>query len=229
MKKLKTAFALSTLLYATASSALVLDFEGFGLGQIIDDEYFTTFGVTIAATSAVAGSPDVAIVFDSDNPTGGDADLGAPFAPGAGNPFGSISPGNLLILQEDDTCGTDFCTEPNDQGARPAGTISFTFENAVFIESLDFFDIEGTESDIGDVVLFDIAGVEIASFTIPNTGGDNLWQRLLIGVGGVGAIDVNMGGSGALDNLQFAVPLPAGLPLMLGALAMLGFTRRRNA
>lgn len=229
MQKIKLAFLMTSLLYASASSALVLDFEGFGLGQIMDDEYFTTFGVTIAATTVRAAAPDVAVIFDSNNPTGGDSDLGAPFAPGPGNAFGPISPGNLLILQEHDTCDAEFCTEPDDEGARPAGTISFTFERAVFIDSLDFFDIEGSESDIGTVVLYSLGGVEIASFTIPDTGGDNHWQRLLIGVGEVGAIDINMGGSGAIDNLQFAVPLPAGLPLMLGALSILGMTRRRKS
>lgn len=226
MLKTKTALALTGLLYASASSAVVLDFEGFGLGQIMDDEYFTTFGVTIAANSIPASAPDVAVIFDSNNPTPGDEDIGAPFAPGAGNPFGSSSPGNLLILQENDTCGPDFCTDPDDLAARPAGTITFTFERPVFIESLDFFDIEGPE--IGDVVLYSLGGVEITSLPIPDTGGDNKWQRLLIGIDGVGAVEVNLGGSGAIDNLAYVVPLPAGLPLMLGALSILGLTRRRG-
>ena len=224
MKVFKAALAAGALLFSTAAPALVLDFEGFDAGTIIDDEYFGPFGVTVSA-AGVGGAPNAAVVFDSDNPTGGDTDLMAPFAPGPGNPFGSISPGNLLILQENGPCTGDTCPDPDDQGARPAGTISFVFNTAVFIGSIDFFDIEGAE--IGDVVLYDAGGAELATFAIPDTGGDRQWQRLIMDVGNVSAMDINMGGSGAIDNLQF-VPLPAGLPLLLGALGLLGLNRRRS-
>ncbi|NND59610.1 MAG: PEP-CTERM sorting domain-containing protein [Gammaproteobacteria bacterium] len=225
MRLISKLIGVALLLNASAASALVLDFEGFAAGTIIDDEYFTTFGVTISAINS-GSSPDIAVVFDSNNPTGGDSDLGAPFAPAAGNPFGSISPGNLLILQENN-CPASGCV-PDDQGARPAGTISFVFENAVMIESLDFFDIEGPE--IGDVVLYDALGNTMATFAIPDTGGDNFWARLIMNVDGVSAIDVNMGGSGAIDNLQFSpVPVPAALPLFFGGLTLLGFMRRRRS
>ena len=225
MKAFKTVLVVSAFLFSTSASALVLDFEGFGAGTIIDDEYFTTFGVTISAMG-VGSAPDVAVVFDSNNPTGGDSDLMAPFAPGPGNPFGPSSPGNLLILQENGPCTPTMCPDPDDQGANPAGTISFVFSDPVLIESLDFFDIEGSEP--GDVVLFNAAGGVLATFPIPGTDGDLQWQRLFMNVGNVAAVDINMGGSGAIDNLQFAVPLPAGLPLLLSALGLLGLNRRRS-
>lgn len=131
-----------------------------------------------------------------------------------------------MILHQNDTCDADTCTDPNDQGARPAGTISFSFSRTVYIDSLDFFDIEGPE--IGDVVLFGPGGIVLNTLEIPDTGGDNQWARLLIGIDGVIAMDVNMGGSGAIDNLEYTVPLPAGLPLLLGALGALGLTWRRK-
>lgn len=225
MKLCKVALAAGALLFSTAAPALVLDFEGFGAGTIIDDEYFGPFGVTVSAIG-VGGAPNAAVVFDSDNPTGGDTDLQAPFAPGPGNPFGPISPGNLLILQENGPCTASTCPDPDDQGARPAGTMSFSFDTGVYISSIDFFDIEGAET--GNVVLYNAAGAELAMFSIPSTGGDRQWMRLMVGVGDVRAMDINMGGSGAIDNLQFAVPLPAGLPLLLSALGLLGLNRRRG-
>ena len=224
MKFFQCAAAVSALMFASSASAIVFDFEGFPAGTIIDDE-LTAQGITVSAVN-VAGGPNVAVIFDSNNPTGGDTDLQAPFDPGPGNNLGQISPGNLLILQENDTCDANTCTDPDDQAARPSGTITFTFAGERIVESLDFFDIEGPPAEIGDVVLYGAGGNVLATFTIPDTGGDRQWQRLVMNVGGVVSMDVNFGGSGAIDNLTI-VPVPAALPLMLAALGALGFARRR--
>ncbi|NNF60616.1 MAG: thrombospondin type 3 repeat:Cna B-type [Gammaproteobacteria bacterium] len=221
---LKALLATGLLSMTAAVNAMVLDFESIAAGTIIDDE-FLAFGITVSATG-VGGAPNAAVIFDSNNPTGGDTDLAAPFAPGPGNTLGELSPGNLLILQENDTCDANTCGDPDDQGARPAGTIRFDFANAVLINSLDFFDIEGAET--GDVVLYGTSGV-LAVFAIPSTGGDRQWQRLFMNVGGVTAMDINMGGSGAIDNLSVVIPVPGALLLMLGALAPLGLFRKRAA
>lgn len=226
MNIIKSFLMIAVMAYATSATATTLDFEGFLAGQIINDEYFSLFGVTVSAIG-VGSSPDAAVVFDSNNPTGGDNDLGAPFSPGAGNTLGEITPGNLLILHETNNCVGDFCPNPDDQGARLAGTFRFDFMNPVLVGSLDFFDIEGAE--IGDVVLYDAANAVLATFAIPSTGGDNLWQRLFMNVSGVSAMEINMGGSGAIDNLEFTVvPVPGALLLMLGALAPMGFFRRKS-
>ena len=225
MRILKSVLACGVSLAATTVCATNIDFSGFDAGTIIDNEYYTTLGVTVSAVG-VGNAPDAAVIFDTDNPTGGDFDLAAPFSAGPGNGFGSISPGNVLILQENDTCDAFTCSDPDDQGRRPGGTISFAFDNAVTISSIDFFDVEGPEA--GTVVLFDAGGDVLNTLDIVSTGGDNLWYRLMIDVGGVYSMDINMGGSGAIDNIQYVVPVPAALPLMLGALGMLGLTRGRK-
>lgn len=220
---LKTALTCGVSLLATSTFALGIDFEDFDAGTIVDNEYFSTLGVTVSARG-VGFAPDAAVIFDTQNPTGNDDDLGGPFAPGPGNMLGSLSPGNVLILQENDTCDAFTCTNPDDQGARPGGTISFAFEEAVSITSIDFFDVEGPET--GTVVFFGATGNILNTLDILSTGGDNLWMRMFMDVGGVYAMDINLGGSGAIDNVQY-VPVPAALPMMLGALGVLGLARRR--
>ena len=54
----------------------MVDFESYSSGTIIDSEYAPQ--LTVSAVSASLG-PDVAVIFDTVNPTGGDADLGGLF------------------------------------------------------------------------------------------------------------------------------------------------------
>lgn len=227
MKKLiYTLFATSALIGVSANAA-VLDFEGFAAGTIMDTEY-AGLGIAISAVN-FGGGPNLAVVFNSNNPTGGDDDLGAPFS----NPdLGSISPGNLLILQENDNCDEVSCTTPDDEGSRPGGQFIINFTDSVVLTSIDFFDVEGVEADpLYEIELYDSNNNRIPNnFYVPDTGGDNRWAQVLFNVDGVQSMVINMGGSGAIDNIAFetrVVPVPAALPLLLSALAGLGFVRRR--
>lgn len=228
---IKHILALSALfVFAQHASALTIDFEDVQAGTIVDDEY-AALGITFGAINLDNGL-DLAVVFDTNHPTGGDHDLGAPFMPGPGNTLGSIDPGNVLILQENsDSCDANTCTDPDDEGSRPAGQFIIEFDTAITLQSIDFFDVETLESDATDanrITLFDSNGDEIQlDFFTPDTGGDNQWIRTMFGVENVSRIVIAMGGSGAIDNIQYAVPLPAGLPLILSALAGLGLMRRR--
>lgn len=196
-------------------------------GQIIDDEYSTPglidpgasdFDPALTATFSALGVHDgsnanvsqPAIVFDSNNPTGGDPDLGAPFTPGPNNPSNqNLSPGNILILHEHpQDCNGTSCTDPDDIGARPAGRFIIEFNKAVELQSIDFFDVETPESGPGpdnQILLFDMAGNQIlpnTPFYTPDTGGDNKWDVVNFNVVGVKKIEVRMAGSGALDNIR---------------------------
>ena len=215
--------ALSFALVAQSAQAITLDFEGFDTGQIIDDEYFASYGVTISAENLSAG-PDVAIIFDSNNPTGGDADLGAPFS------TGNYYPGNILIIQENNTCNLYFCTDPDDEGSRPAGIFTIEFNAPILLGSIDFFDVETAENGTtpnNRIWLYGTSGLLLENFWTPDTGGDNMWGQVYFNVASVTKVEIHMGGSGAIDNINFAVPEPSTLFLLGSGLIGLGLVRRR--
>ena len=236
LKLLRVAGFVATLLWSS-SQAAVLDFEGFGLGRILDTEYA---GVTISGTNRGAG-PDAAITFDTANPTGGGYDLGGPFSsPENAALSGSFDPGNVLIIQKRDTCNfaTGYCRNPDDQGR--GGVFNFEFDSAVRVESVDFFDIEFDEDNANpdsEIHLFDASGTEIqaGTFFVPFTGGDNTWNQLAIGVAGVKRMQIELAGSGAIDNIVYAsdapleTPVPAAGLLFLSGLMGLGVLARAKA
>jgi len=221
----------------SVSQAAVLSFEGFGIGQIIDDEYAVNPppGTVVGAVNLSAG-PNAAIIFDTNMPSATDLDLAAPFdSPNPALPD-NYYPGNVLIIQELNDCNfvTGFCTLPDDEGSSPAGEFEFLFNAVVTLESLDFFDIEFNENNNdpdSEIHLFDINDNEIlpGAFYVPNTNGDNMWNQLDFGsVAGVKRMVVEMNGSGAIDNLTFSViPLPAAFWLFGSAVGLLGWLRRK--
>lgn len=224
------------LLAAGASnpaSAVVITFDEAVVtlaGQIIDTEYQVSHGVEFAGFTA-AGVSNPAVVFNTNAPTGGDADLGAPFTHVTDG--SQISPDNVLILHEQpNQCDGTTCTDPDDIGARPAGSFEVTFASPIWLESIDFFDIELLEDGAtpnNRIVLFGTSGELPDLFYTPNTNGDNQWDRLFFGVSGVSKIEIRMGGSGAFDNLTYRVPEPASLALFGFGLIGLGLLRRRRA
>ena len=231
MKKILLALGAS-LAFTHVSSAITIDFEDIQAGTIVDDEY-NILGATISAFNFSNGL-DLAVVFDTNNPTGGDTDLGGPFTAGPGNNLGSISPGNVLIIQENDNCDDSSCTTPDEEGSRPAGQFVIEFDVAVRLDSIDFFDIELPEAGPTDdnlISLFDSSGSLIdLLFHTPETGGDNQWMRSIFGVEDVSRIEINMGGSGAIDNITYTqtpVPVPGALILFVSALGGFGFMRKR--
>ncbi len=217
----------------SASQATVIDFEGFAAGTIIDDDIA---GVTISAMTNGFNTPDVAIIFDSDHPTGGDIDLAAPFIQ-SGNSSTQFFPGNILILQERNDCNATACAEPDDNAA--GGRVNFAFDAPVVLNSIDFFDIEAHESgssvDAYGMIIFAATAASgmdslIGMWTVPSTGGNNTWATLdLGGLAGVTRLEIVLLGSGAIDNLDYTVvPLPAALWLFGSAIAGLAALRRRH-
>ncbi len=245
LRRLLAVLAISCCL-PSAVSAAVIDFESYSSGIIIDSEYAPQLTVSAVNTSS---GPDVAVIFDTANPTGGDADLSGPFGTNDSNLSNNYNPGKVLILHETNNCDVFTCDNPDDEGSRHAGTFYFDFASAITLESIDFFDIETGEStkkgwDKGlkkgiksGIRLFDEDDHEILpnTFFVPDTGGDNMWAQLLFGVDGVKRIELNMGGSGAIDNITFTatempqVPVPAAVWLFgSGLIGLLGFARRKK-
>jgi hypothetical protein len=231
------AFA-SSFFFASVNAA-VIDFEGYQPGRIIDDEYAPDVLINGLNFRYGAG-PSRSIVFDSDNPTGGDIDLSAPFDSNDSGLQDNYKPGHILILQTLDDCnfGTGFCAVPDDEGRRPAGEFEFTFSEDVVLETIDFFDIEFGENNRNpnsEIHLYDALNVEIQPDTwfVPDTGGDNMWGQLNFGaIEGVRRFVIEMAGSGAIDNVTYTpmspVPLPASAWPFGSAIGFLGWLRRRG-
>ena len=220
----------------SSSQAAVLNFEGFGAGRIVDNEYT---GVSISGKNRGTG-PDAAVTFDTANPTRGDynLDLGGPFSSPHNEAFsGSFDPGHVLVIQRQNTCdfGAGYCREPDDTGR--GGVFDIEFDSAVRLGSIDFFDIEFDEDNANpdsEIHLFDAGGTEIHAgrFFVPFTGGDNTWNQLAIGVAGVKRLQIELEGSGAIDNIVYAsdaplaTPVPAAGLLFLSGLMGLGVLAR---
>ncbi|MGI9291139.1 MAG: VPLPA-CTERM sorting domain-containing protein [Gammaproteobacteria bacterium] len=229
--------ATAAFTFAGSASAFVLDFEGgdFISGRIVDDQYsLTPQGANISAVNLKAG-PDLAVIFDTGFTNGTDEDLASPFSSPNPQLDQAFDPGNVLIIQERNNCDVNagLCDVADDQAGRRTGEIEFVFNQAVTMQSVDFFDVEFNENDNdpdSQVRLFDINDVEILpnTFFVPNTGGDNQWNQLVFGdVGGVKRMVVEFNGSGALDNVAY-VPIPASVWLLGSALgALFGWKRRR--
>lgn len=227
---------LSLLSFVGSTQAAIIDFEGYSAGTIIDDEYTTSQGVTIKGVNTY-NTPDthnVATIFDSNAYTGGDKDLAAPFYKSTDalkeNPF---TPGNILIIHETaNECDGITCTDPDDEGkSGPAGSgyFEFSFSESITLNSVDFFDIEYNEANAPKfaIELFsDDAFTNVVfedTYFVPTTGGDNTWDRLFFSnVTGVKSIRINLGGSGAIDNIDYtSIPEPSSM--LLSILCLFGF------
>ncbi|MEM7694342.1 MAG: calcium-binding protein [Pseudomonadota bacterium] len=158
-------------------ATVTLDFNLAG-GTILDDEYAAQ-GVTISADQKNSNI-DLAMVFDTDNPTGGDHDLAY------------TGLGGALIISED-----GHSHDPDDSAK--GGDVTFDFANPVDLTSITLLDAERGAT----FTAFDAAGNQIGVVTAGN-GSDNDQRTIdLSSLDGVSKLVANIKGSGALDNLTF--------------------------
>lgn len=232
--------AVGGALCGTANAEVIsIDFEGNQTGALVDGQLnpFVSLNTT--------GGTGEGIIFDTNNPTGGDEDLRliTDLTPNVQFPAPA---GNVLIVAENliDADMNGLVDIPDDNGGGGMFTFDFT-QDVVFLgfNAVDFTDGNGFLT----VELFDAGGGELFSFTIDDimrTGvdlvadvGDNVFFGLFenvfddYGVDGVRQAKITLGGSGAIDTLTFKlseVPVPAALPLMASALAFGGFASRRR-
>ncbi len=153
-----------------------LDFNALSAGDLVTDQ-FVDSGVRI--TSADPAHP--VMVFDSANPTGDDFDLATPMN------------GNILILSEDGDS-----SDPDDNAG--GGTFIFDFTGPATINSLDFID-QGAGTTIR---LYDAGGHILNTINVP-LGANNALITQAINTSGVSQMEVELSGSGAIDNLDFAL------------------------
>lgn len=232
-----SAVSLALLIAAGAAGADTIDFEGLEHGRIVDTQIA---GVTIGATN-LGGGPDLAIVFDSRERRTRDRDLEGPFS--GGNLAPDTPLGNLLVIAENayDCDGDGLIDHPDDEGSKPAGSIRITFDEPVFGFGLDLVDVEDTALENGALVFHDgLGGSAARSFdtfvardaTI--AWGNNSANRVVpftaaeLGLDAIVGVDVNMGGSGAIDNLETISPTPEPGTLLLVGLGAAGLAWRRR-
>ncbi|MEM7244971.1 MAG: hypothetical protein AAF533_06475 [Acidobacteriota bacterium] len=153
-----------------------LDFDGTAAGTVIDTQFF---GVTISGSTPVMS-------FDSASPTCDDEDLETPGA-GAGN---DTARDGVLILSEDfSSCA------PDDH--RDGGIMTFDFEVPREVDWVGLLDID---EDGTFVRAFDAAGGALGDFPAV-VQDDNGWQQVVLGLDGVGSLEVHLAGSGAVTEI----------------------------
>jgi uncharacterized repeat protein (TIGR01451 family) len=232
---MSTVFAFVVLLagWMPASAQEMIDWEGLPAGTYLCGN--DPSPDTCTTIQSAAGDPilidgfdpfhgldvNAAMIFDSNNPSGGDPDLGSPNetcdfpGPGIGaggekgQPFencpldtaGGEPLNNVLIISEDLDP-----TDPDDSGRR--GTqfnVDFTqLEGEVTLYSISLLDLEQTSTS---VQIFDAADNLIFHVTpLPQTGDNGLVVVEFdgaTGVPGVARMVVLLDGSGSLDTILF--------------------------
>ncbi|KIT14636.1 calcium-binding protein [Jannaschia aquimarina] len=176
--------------------AQTLDFN-FARGTILDDEY-EDLGVSIAAYQrfswwdwcrGINPWANRAMVFDTDNPTGGDFDLD----------YSGSGLGGALIISE------DLDSSDPDDSAR-GGKVVFKFDEPVDLTSIVLLDAERGAK----FKAYDADGNKIGVVRV-GCGSDNDMRTIdLSSLEGVSKLKVIVKGSGALDNLVFDDGQPGG-------------------
>ncbi len=177
-------FAVVGLLSTFVSQASVITFDELANGEIVNGQYQLSHGVSIDGTNVRLGQNNLAVAFDTSLINTQDPDLESPFSNINQPNLGIANPGNVLIIHENpNSCNGLICNNPDDEGRRPAGFFTINFSSSVYLESIDFFDIELAENGYtaqNAIHLFDAQNNEIfpTDFYTPHTGGDNTWDRL---------------------------------------------------
>ena len=179
-------------------------------GQVIDDE-FAAWGLNISSENHHNARPDLAIIFDSSNPTGEDEDLGTPNQDFAGPGVGlggqedelgenSQSLGNVLITAEDDVDDDNdgYIDDPDDE--RNGGTFTFAFDDNTWVDYIELLDMEEAGGKI--FLHHDDSGSNFDVIDIPVLG-NNSFQRIVIDDHDVKTMYIDLPGSGAIDNFCF--------------------------
>lgn len=186
----------------------VIDFENIPPGTIVDrlesgkgisGDPIPGF-VFVNAFNPDLGNVNAAMIFDARCPpgvpsacSGNDADLFNP------------SFGNTLIISEDlDT------TDPDDADV-PGSKIGFEYLNlgdgsGAYVESLEVQDIEEDQGELEDakIIFYEggLGGNIVGQVDIPHTGNGNT-ALVPVGVANVDAMEIDLAGSGTINNIRF--------------------------
>lgn len=191
--------------FSTASAqevCRVYDFEELPAGTILSNQL-----AGLNATVQNNKGPDALLIFDSENPTGGDFDLGTPNAafggPGIGPGVGNDRAlGKILIIAEDvvDSDGNGLVDDPDDD--LDGGTFQFDFDDPVLLRRLTLVDFEEPGGAISGFLKGSLGGAPVFSVPI-NTPGDNSLQDILLDEStSVDRIEVIFPSSGSIGEIE---------------------------
>ncbi len=179
-----------------------ITFAGLPAGTIINNQ---VPGVSIRAENDQSVHPDLAVVFDSSHPTGGDTDLGTPNedfdGPGIGEGGGdgqpganSVALGNLLVIAQTDidADGDGLIDSPNDEAA--GGRLYFEFDSPQDLTSIYVIDVK---IGGGTVHAFNADNELLTSVDIDWLG-DNAVQEVFLDVNDVRWLEVEFATSGGI-------------------------------
>jgi hypothetical protein len=235
------------LLGAGPSGALTIDFDDFAHGEAFAQGYEIMLGVTLTTVNAAnpGGSIDYGAAFDTTLTESETSDDDLLFQGGwaGGNLFGEPlhDPrlNRILIIQENGLgCATGLCTDPDDEGGRPAGSFHFDFPDTFSHFSFDLVDVDDAMSEkgkveffAGDVLVKDYSFAEFEGLGQGVVFGNRSANHIeLLDTGAYNRVVIHMGGSGGVDNLVMSqVPEPGTLVLVgLGLTGLSIVSRRRS-
>ena len=225
LKQMRSGLLLGALALALPGQMLaqeVIDFEGFGNGAVVGSVNTSVGPVGVSGFNPGAPAENAAVIFDSNAPNGDpcggdlDTDLGTPNEDfggpgvGPGGEAGAAFPNdtaqnNLLIINEACGLGVDPVARPNDaDNANAFFDFDFSAIAPVTISGITLIDVEANETP-AEVLLFDGGGALIASVVLPQVGDNGLGVIPLGPVAGVSRMEVDLNGSGAIDDILFDV------------------------
>jgi hypothetical protein len=189
----------------SCSSCVDANFDFLPAGTQLMSQYG---GLTLTALNA-SGGPDKAIVFDSNNPTAGDEDLGTP---GNGDGNDTALDGLAIIAENDvDSDNDGLIDSPDDNAA--GGTLVFDFACAMQVTEVGLVDIEEQNANIELInyvdhdndpvtpMILDIVHTE----TVPALSDNSVQSVDLSSAPFAVQMRVNLPGSGAVSNVNYCV------------------------
>ncbi len=198
---------------STSSEMVVIDFEEFDTGAIVSSITPPIGNGTIGVFGVNPDFPDqnTAMIFDSENPTGNDFDLGTPNfsfgGPGVSEipqPSNDVALGKVLILSQ------DLDSSDPDDSWNVGTQYNFDFSNyasgAVTMFGFDLLDLDVPARGETVVTLFGADGSVLLSQTLVPAESNNAKQFVdLAETKGVAKMEILFQNSGAIDNMKLGI------------------------